>query len=61
MIIPIPNSPTFLHKDQNRRITLALLTQGAIEPNNHSVWAGAAAAARDAGVNLICFPGRPLQ
>lgn len=44
-----------------RRITVALLTQGAIEPNNHSIWAGAAAAARDAGANLICFPGRPLN
>ncbi len=49
------------HNGQHRRITLALLTQGAIDPNNRAIWSGAAAAARDAGVNLICYPGRPMR
>jgi signal transduction histidine kinase/DNA-binding LacI/PurR family transcriptional regulator/DNA-binding response OmpR family regulator len=49
------------HTKQSRRITLALLTQGAIDPNNRSIWSGAASAARDAGVNLICYPGRPMR
>src|SRR6266545_5973723 len=54
-------SPQVFHKRQNRRITLALLTQGAIDPNNRSIWSGAAAAARDTGVNLICYPGRTVS
>ena len=54
-------APTIYHKEQKRRITLALLTQGAIDPNNYAIWAGAAAAARDTGVNLICYPGRPMR
>lgn len=54
-------SPQVFHKGQKRRITLALLTQGAIDPNNRSIWSGAAAAARDTGVNLICYPGRTVS
>lgn len=54
-------SPQVFHKGQNRRITLALLTQGAIDPNNRSIWSGAAAAARDTGVNLICYLGRTVS
>jgi signal transduction histidine kinase/DNA-binding LacI/PurR family transcriptional regulator/CheY-like chemotaxis protein len=44
-----------------RATTLALLTTGAIDPNNQTIWAGAAAACRDAGVNLICYPGRLVK
>jgi len=68
---------------KNRATTLALLTTGAIDPNNRAIWAGVNAAcatlsnrdrgwaanirviwagvdvaARDRGVNLICYPGR---
>jgi signal transduction histidine kinase/DNA-binding LacI/PurR family transcriptional regulator/DNA-binding response OmpR family regulator len=53
--------PPGYHEGRNRRITLALLTQGAIDPNNRAIWSGAAAAAHDAGVNLICYPGRPMR
>lgn len=41
-----------------RRTTIGLLITGAVDPNNRSIWAGTAAACRDAGVNLICYPGR---
>ena len=57
-----------LHSENHepgRRTTIALLTTGAIDPNNHAIWSGAAAACQDAGVNLICYPGRlvhsPIQ
>ncbi len=68
---------------KHRATTLALLTTGAIDPNNRAIWAGVDAActalsirdrgwaantrtiwtsadlaARDSGVNLICYPGR---
>ena len=43
---------------KKRTTTLGLLTIGAIDPNSRAIWAGTAAAARDAGVNLICYPGR---
>ena len=48
-------------KGLSRGRTIGLLTQGAVDPNNRSIWAGAVAAAKDAGVNLICFPGRTLH
>jgi len=54
-------SPLLYHNEHNRRITIALLTSGAIDPNNRAIWSGAAAAARDAKVNLICYPGRPVR
>jgi signal transduction histidine kinase/DNA-binding LacI/PurR family transcriptional regulator/CheY-like chemotaxis protein len=44
-----------------QRKTLALLTTGAIDPNNRMIWAGVAAACRDAGANLICYPGRLVR
>ncbi len=44
-----------------RRRTIALLTAGAVDPNNHAIWAGVAAACRDHGVNLICYPGRFIE
>jgi signal transduction histidine kinase/DNA-binding LacI/PurR family transcriptional regulator/CheY-like chemotaxis protein len=46
---------------QTWRYTIGLLTQGAIDPNNRAIWSGAAAAARDTGMNLICFPGRTIR
>ena len=46
---------------QARKTTLALLTTGAIDPNNRTIWAGVAAACRDAGANLICYPGRLVR
>jgi signal transduction histidine kinase/DNA-binding LacI/PurR family transcriptional regulator/AraC-like DNA-binding protein len=46
---------------ENRRTTLALLTTGAIDPNNRSIWIGVAAACRDFDANLICYPGRLVQ
>jgi signal transduction histidine kinase/DNA-binding LacI/PurR family transcriptional regulator/CheY-like chemotaxis protein len=45
----------------SRATTIALLTTGAIDPNNHTIWSGVAAACRDAGVNLICYPGRLVR
>jgi signal transduction histidine kinase/DNA-binding LacI/PurR family transcriptional regulator/AraC-like DNA-binding protein/response regulator of citrate/malate metabolism len=44
--------------DEKKALTIALLTTGAIDPNNRAIWAGADMAARDSGVNLICYPGR---
>jgi signal transduction histidine kinase/DNA-binding LacI/PurR family transcriptional regulator/CheY-like chemotaxis protein len=58
MVDPAERSFNHPVTEQSRRITLALLTTGAIDPNNRSIWSGAAAACRDAGVNLICYPGR---
>jgi signal transduction histidine kinase/DNA-binding LacI/PurR family transcriptional regulator/CheY-like chemotaxis protein len=46
---------------KNRAPTIALLTIGAIDPNSRTIWKGAAAAARDNGVNLICYPGRLVK
>lgn len=57
----LQNPTPVYHKGKNRRFTLALLTQGANDPNNRAIWSGAAAAARDVGVNLICYPGRPMR
>ncbi len=44
-----------------RRKTIALLTAGAVDPNNRAIWSGVAAACRDHGVNLICYPGRFIK
>ncbi len=46
---------------QNRKITLALLTTGATDPNSRVIWAGVAAACRDNDLNLICYPGRLVR
>ena len=43
---------------KKKKRTLALLTTGAIDPNNRAIWAGVATACRDAGADLICYPGR---
>ncbi|HLO29523.1 MAG TPA: substrate-binding domain-containing protein [Anaerolineales bacterium] len=48
-------------KAQERLTTIALLTTGPIDPNNRAIWSGAEAAARDSGVNLICYPGRLVR
>lgn len=48
-------------QSKSRAPTIALLTTGAIDPNNQAIWAGVEAAARDSGVNLICYPGRLLR
>ena len=50
-----------LIQKKNRATTIALLTTGAIDPNNSAIWAGSFSAARDAGVNLICYPGRLVR
>ena len=50
-----------INAEKNRAATIALLTTGAIDPNNSTIWAGAFSAARDAGVNLICYPGRLVR
>lgn len=42
----------------DRKITIALLTTGAIDPNNCSIWSVTVAACRDAGVSLVRYPGR---
>lgn len=47
-----------INSDIRRAKTIALFTTGAIDPNNHTIWSGVDAACRDAGVNLICYPGR---
>jgi signal transduction histidine kinase/DNA-binding LacI/PurR family transcriptional regulator/DNA-binding response OmpR family regulator len=47
-------------KDRTRP-TIGLLTHGAGDPSNFTVWSGVADAAREHGVNLICFPGKPLR
>jgi signal transduction histidine kinase/DNA-binding LacI/PurR family transcriptional regulator/AraC-like DNA-binding protein len=49
------------YKSNKKPITLALLTTGAIDPNNQAIWAGVDAAASDSGVNLICYPGRLVK
>jgi signal transduction histidine kinase/DNA-binding LacI/PurR family transcriptional regulator/DNA-binding response OmpR family regulator len=56
-------SPIIFSEDHKpgRAKTIALLTTGAIDPNNHAIWSGAAAACRDAGANLICYPGRLVR
>jgi signal transduction histidine kinase/DNA-binding LacI/PurR family transcriptional regulator/AraC-like DNA-binding protein/response regulator of citrate/malate metabolism len=46
---------------RDRKVTLALLTTGAIDPNNRAIWSGVAAACRDHDANLICFPGRLVR
>ncbi len=51
----------FMDSLQARRKTIALLTAGAIDPNNRAIWTGVAAACRDHGVNLICYPGRFIK
>ena len=57
-------SPLHVNSRNSRAITLALLTTGAIDPNNRAIWAGvnaacsAVRATRDSGVNLVCYPGR---
>ena len=45
----------------DRHLTIGLLTHGAGDPNDASLWAGVADAARDREVNLICVPGKPLH
>ncbi len=45
----------------NRKRTIALLTTGAIDPNNRTIWAGVSAACRDFNVDLVCYPGRLVQ
>ena len=46
---------------KNQKVTLALLTTGAIDPNNRAIWAGVAAACRDNNLNLVCYPGRLVR
>jgi signal transduction histidine kinase/DNA-binding LacI/PurR family transcriptional regulator/DNA-binding response OmpR family regulator len=41
--------------------TIGLLTSGGDDPVDHMVWAGAADLARERGVSLLCFPGKPLH
>ncbi len=41
--------------------TIALLTYGANDPNNHPLWEGVHAEAQAQGANLICFPGKSLN
>ena len=41
--------------------TLALLTTGAIDPNNRTIWAGWPRHAAMHGANLICYPGRLVR
>ena len=43
------------------RPTIGLLTHGAGDPNNSTIWSGVADVATENGVNLICFPGKPLR
>jgi hypothetical protein len=43
------------------RPTIGLLTHGPGDPNNRAIWSAAAHVARENGVNLICFPGKPLR
>jgi signal transduction histidine kinase/DNA-binding LacI/PurR family transcriptional regulator/AraC-like DNA-binding protein len=43
------------------RPTIGLLTYGAGDPVGHMVWAGVADVASERGVNLLCFPGKPLH
>ena len=47
--------------EKKRATTIALFTIGAIDPNSQTIWAGATAAARETGVNLICYPGRLVR
>lgn len=55
------HSPLTRRKDHQKTITLALLTTGAIDPNNRAIWNGVFDAAKEASVNLICYPGRLLN
>ncbi len=50
-----------ISQGQDRKRTIALLTTGAIDPNNRAIWAGVDEASKDFGVNLICYPGRLVQ
>ncbi len=50
-----------LSRSSNHRPTLAFFTHGANDPCSHFVWAGAASAAAEHDVNLVCFPGKPLR
>jgi len=43
------------------RPAIGLLTHGAGDPNNSTIWSGVADFARQNGLNLICFPGKPLR
>lgn len=58
MVLIMQSQFQLVKNGRKRSTTLALLTTGAIDPNNRAIWAGSAAAAREAGVNLICYPGR---
>ncbi|MBN1889563.1 MAG: substrate-binding domain-containing protein, partial [Thermoflexales bacterium] len=48
-------------KSSNRRPTIGFLGYGPSDPLNAVVWAGIADVARERGINLIFFPGNPLQ
>ena len=43
------------------RPAIGLLTHGAGDPNNSTIWSGVADFARQNGLNLVCFPGKPLR
>jgi len=45
----------------NNRLTLGLLTSGGGDPVGHLVWSGVAHVAQKLNVNLICFPGKPIE
>jgi len=45
----------------DQKWTIGLLTHGAGDPNNYSIWAGATNAVQDLGGKLICWPGKPLH
>jgi signal transduction histidine kinase/DNA-binding LacI/PurR family transcriptional regulator/DNA-binding response OmpR family regulator len=53
--------PGSLLTSSTARATIGLLTHGAGDPNNRAIWSGVAEAAREHGVNLICFPGKPVR
>jgi DNA-binding LacI/PurR family transcriptional regulator/anti-anti-sigma regulatory factor len=48
-------------KSRNSHPTIGLLTYGVGDPNNQPLWSGVEDVVQEQGMNLICFPGNPLQ
>jgi DNA-binding LacI/PurR family transcriptional regulator/GAF domain-containing protein len=43
------------------RPTIGFLVYGAEDPNSNPIWEGVYEASKARGVNLLCFPGKPLH
>jgi len=49
------------HTGFHKKTAIALLTTGAIDPNNRAIWSGVWAACREHDLHLVCYPGRLVR